>query len=132
MKAHAVVSRQEWLTARMAFLAKEKEFSRLRDELSRQRRELPWVRVDKPYRFEGPTGKETLAELFGKHSQLMVYHFMFGPEEDEGCPHCSFWADHYDAMPVHLAHRDVSFVVISRAPLAKIQAFKQRMGWRFK
>lgn len=132
MKAHAVVSRQEWLTARTAFLAKEKEFSRLRDELSRQRRELPWVKVAKPYSFEGPNGKETLAELFGKHSQLMVYHFMFGPESDEGCPHCSFWADHYDAMLVHLAHRDVSFVVISRAPLAKIERFKQRMGWRFK
>lgn len=132
MKAHAVVSRQEWLAARTAFLAKEKEFTRLRDELSRQRRELPWVKVDKLYVFEGPSGKETLAELFGKRSQLIVYHFMFSPEWDEGCPHCSFWADHYDGMVVHLDHRDATFVVISRAPLAKIQAFKNRMGWRFK
>ena len=132
MKAHAVVSRQEWLSARTAFLAKEKEFTRLRDDLSRQRRELPWVKVDKPYVFEGPSGKETLADLFGKRSQLIVYHFMFSPEWDEGCPHCSFWADHYDGMVVHLDRRDMTFVVISRAPLAKIQPFKKRMGWRFK
>jgi predicted dithiol-disulfide oxidoreductase (DUF899 family) len=132
MQPHAVVSHQEWVAARRAFLAKEKDFTRLRDELSRQRRELPWERVDKAYVFETASGKETLGELFGKHSQLMIYHFMFSPEWDEGCPHCSFWADHYDGMIVHLAHRDVSFVVVSRAPLAKIQSFKQRMGWRFK
>ena len=132
MKIHPVVSHQEWLSARAAFLAKEKEFTRLRDEVSRQRRELPWEKVDKSYVFEGPGGKETLAELFGKRSQLLVYHFMFSPDWDEGCPHCSFWADHYDGMVVHLEHRDVSLVVISRAPLAKIQPFKKRMGWRFK
>ncbi len=132
MNGHKVVSRQEWLAARTAFLAKEKEFTRLRDELSRQRRELPWVRVDKPYVFEGPRGKETLADLFGKRSQLIVYHFMFSPEWDEGCPHCSFWADHYDGMVVHLDHRDATFVVVSRAPLARIEPFKKRMGWRFR
>jgi predicted dithiol-disulfide oxidoreductase (DUF899 family) len=131
-KHHPVVPREEWLSARTAFLAKEKEFTRLRDELSRKRRELPWEKVDKPYVFDGPGGKETLAELFGVRSQLVVYHFMFSPEWDEGCPHCSFWADHYDGMRVHLSHRDVSFVVVSRAPLAKIEAFKKRMGWRFK
>jgi predicted dithiol-disulfide oxidoreductase (DUF899 family) len=131
MQDHAVVSRQEWLSARTAFLAKEKEFTRLRDELNRQRRALPWVRVDKAYVFEGPDGRATLAELFGRRSQLVVYHFMFSPEWDAGCPHCSFWADHYDGMLVHLDHRDVSFVVVSRAPLAKIEAFKRRMGWRF-
>ena len=132
MKAHAVVSRREWLAARTALLAKEKEFTRLRDELNRQRRELPWVKIDESYVFEGPSGKETLPELFGQRSQLVVYHFMFSPEWDEGCPHCSFWADHYDGMVVHLDQRDVTFVVVSRAPLAKIQPFKKRMGWRFK
>jgi predicted dithiol-disulfide oxidoreductase (DUF899 family) len=128
---HRVVSREEWLAARTAFLAKEKEFTRLRDELSRQRRELPWEKVDKAYAFEGPNGKQTLAELFGTKSQLVVYHFMFGPDDKEGCPHCSFWADHYDGMVPHLNQRDVSFVAISRAPLAKIEPFKKRMGWRF-
>ena len=129
---HQVVSRAEWLSARTAFLAKEKEFTRLRDELSRQRRALPWVKVDKPYVFDGPNGKETLAELFEQRSQLIVYHFMFPPEDDEGCPHCSFWADSFNGSSVHLPHRDVSFVAISRAPLSKIEPFKQRMGWRFK
>jgi predicted dithiol-disulfide oxidoreductase (DUF899 family) len=132
MTTHAVVSRQQWLSARIALLAKEKEFTRLRDELSRERRELPWVQVDTSYVFDGPNGKETLAQLFGTRSQLIVYHFMFSPEWDEGCPHCSFWADHYDGMVIHLDHRDATFVVISRAPLAKIQPFKKRMGWRFK
>jgi predicted dithiol-disulfide oxidoreductase (DUF899 family) len=132
IKDHQVVSREEWLSARTAFLAKEKEFTRLRDELSRQRRELPWVKVDKPYVFDGPNGKETLAELFEQRSQLIVYHFMFPPEDDEGCPHCSFWADSFNGSSVHLPHRDVSFVAISRAPLSKIELFKQRMGWGFK
>lgn len=132
IKNHLVVSPEEWLSARTAFLTKEKEFTRLRDELSRQRRELPWEKVDKPYAFDGPNGKETLAELFEKRGQLIVYHFMFSPEWDEGCPHCSFWADHFDGMGVHLYHRDVSFVAISRAPLAKIESFKKRMGWSFK
>ena len=130
-QSHPVVTREEWLKARTAFLAKEKEFSRVRDELSRLRRQLPWVQVEKQYRFEGPQGQESLADLFGGRSQLAVYHFMFDPDSKQGCPHCSFWADHYDGMPVHLAQRDVSFVVISRAPLAKIEEFQRRMGWRF-
>ncbi len=129
---HPVVSREEWLAARTAFLAREKEFNRLRDELSRERRALPWVRVDKPYAFEGPGGRETLPQLFGDRSQLAVYHFMFDPAWTEGCKHCSFWADHYDGPSMHLGARDVSFVAVSRAPLAKIEAFRKRMGWRFK
>ena len=122
IKAHPVVSHEEWLSARTAFLAKEKEFTRLRDELSRQRRELPWEKVDKQYVFDGPSGKETLAELFEQRSQLIVYHFMFAPDWDEGCPHCSFWADNFNGIGVHLNHRDVTFVAISRAP-----AFKDRV-----
>ena len=132
IREHTVVSREQWLSARKTLLEKEKEFTRLRDELSRQRRQLPWVKVDKPYVFVGPNGKETLAQLFGTKSQLIVYHFMFDPESNEGCAHCSFWADHYDGPGLHLPHRDVSMVVISRAPFAKIEAFKKRMGWRFK
>src|SRR5947207_2326573 len=120
------------LAARTQLLAKEKEFTRAKDELNRLRRALPWERVEKSYVFEGPDGKETLAQLFAGKSQLLVYHFMFGPEEQEGCPSCSFWADHYDGAGLHLPHRDVSLVVVSRAPLAKIERFKRRMGWRFK
>ncbi len=127
-----VVSHEKWISARTVFLVKEKEFTRLRDELSRQRRELPWEKVDKQYVFHGPNGEETLAELFEGRSQLIVYHFMFSPDWDEGCPHCSFWADHFDGMGVHLNHRDVTFVAISRAPMAKIDPFKKRMGWKFK
>jgi predicted dithiol-disulfide oxidoreductase (DUF899 family) len=127
-----IVSHEEWLKARAEFLKKEKEFSRLRDEHARERRELPWEKVDKAYSFEGPEGKESLVQLFGRRSQLAVYHFMFAPEWEEGCPHCSFWADHYSGMVPHLAQRDVSFAVISRAPLAKIERFKKRMGWTFK
>jgi len=132
IKNHPVVSREEWLTARTAFLAKEKEFTRLRDDLNRQRRELPWVKVDKPYVFDGPNGKETLADLFGNRSQLVVYHFMFNPEWDEGCKLCSFWADNFNGIGVHLNHRDVTLVAVSRAPLSKIEPFKKRMGWSFK
>ena len=132
LKGHPVVSRLDWLAARTAFLAKEKKFTRLRDDLSRQRRALPWEKVEKSYAFEGPKGKETLAELFGKKSQLVVYHFMFNPEGDAGCKHCSFWADNFNGIDIHLAHRDVSFVAISRAPLAKIEAFRKRMGWSFR
>jgi predicted dithiol-disulfide oxidoreductase (DUF899 family) len=132
LKNHMVVSREEWLAARTALLAKEKEFTRLRDELSRQRRELPWVRVEKPYVLDTPHGKQTLADLFERRSQLVVYHFMFSPEWDEGCKHCSFWADNFNPNVVHLNHRDVSFAAISRAPLAKIDPFKKRMGWSFK
>jgi predicted dithiol-disulfide oxidoreductase (DUF899 family) len=131
-RTHRVVSRKAWLSARTAFLKKEKAFTRQRDQLSRQRRALPWVKVDTPYAFDGPNGRETLAQLFEHRSQLVVYHFMFDPADDAGCPHCSFWADHYDGMGVHLNHRDVTFVVASRAPLAKIEPFKRRMGWRFK
>jgi predicted dithiol-disulfide oxidoreductase (DUF899 family) len=127
-----VVSHTEWLAARKEFLAKEKEFTRLRDELSRQRRELPCEKVEKAYVFEGPNGKETLADLFGGRSQLIVYHFMFGPGWKEGCPSCSYLSDHYDGATIHLANRDVSLVVVSRAPYAEIEAYKKRMGWRFK
>ncbi len=132
LRDHRVVSREEWLSARTAFLAKEKEFTRLRDALSRERRELPWVKVDKKYVFDGPRGPETLSDLFGGKSQLVVYHFMFNPASEEGCRHCSFWADNFDGIGVHLKHRDTSFVAVSRAPLAKIEAFRKRMGWSFK
>jgi predicted dithiol-disulfide oxidoreductase (DUF899 family) len=132
IEEHPVVSRDEWFRARTAFLAKEKEFTRLRDELSRQRRELPWVRVEKPYVFDGPAGKETLADLFDGRSQLVVYHFMFSPEWSEGCKHCSFWADNFNGLGVHLNHRDVTMIAVSRAPLDKIAAFEARMGWSFK
>jgi predicted dithiol-disulfide oxidoreductase (DUF899 family) len=127
-----VVSHGQWVTERAAFLAKEKEFTRVRDELSRQRRALPWVRVEKPYVFHGPNGEETLGELFERRSQLLVYHFMFGPEMKEGCRSCSWVADHFDATLPHLAARDVTLVVVSRAQLPKLDAFKRRMGWRFK
>jgi len=129
---HKVVSQEEWLAARKALLAKEKQFTRQRDALSKQRRDLPWVKVDKNYVFDGPDGKETLAELFGGRSQLIVYHFMLGPGWEQGCPSCSFLADHFDGMTVHLAHRDVTFVVVSRAPYEQIAAFQKRMGWKFK
>jgi predicted dithiol-disulfide oxidoreductase (DUF899 family) len=132
MVQHKVVSPDEWTEARKRFLAKEKEFTKLRDELSRERRELPWVGVDKPYVFDGPNGKETLGDLFAGHHQLIVQHFMFDPSWDAACKSCSFWADGFDGFFVHLAQRDVAFVAISRAPLAKLEAFKQRMGWRFK
>jgi predicted dithiol-disulfide oxidoreductase (DUF899 family) len=125
-------SHAEWIEARKNLLAKEKEFTRQRDELSRLRRELPWERVDKQYEFEGPSGKVTLSELFDGRSQLVVYHFMFGPGWAEGCPSCSFISDHFDGMAIHLANRDVTLVVISRAPIAEIDAFKKRMGWRFR
>ena len=127
-----LVSRDEWLAARKQHLSKEKEFTRLRDKLSAERRELPWVKVEENYVFDGPKGKETLGDLFDGRSQLIVYHFMFGPEWEEGCKSCSFLSDHIDGALVHLAHRDVTFVVVSRAPLSKIEAFKKRMGWRFK
>ena len=127
-----VVAPAEWLAARKDLLAKEKEFSRLRDELSRKRRELPWERVEKQYVFDGPNGKETLADLFGGKSQLIAYHFMFGPGWKEGCPSCSYLADHFDGATIHLANRDVTLLAISRAPLSEIVAFKKRMGWRFK
>jgi len=128
---HKTVSHSEWVEARKQFLAKEKEFTRLRDELSRQRRELPWERVEKNYIFEGPRGKETLANLFDNRGQLIVYHFMLGPGWVEGCPSCSYLSDHYDGMTIHLAHRDVTLAVVSRAPYNEIASFKKRMGWKF-
>ena len=115
-----------------AHLAKEKELTRLRDQLSQERRELPWVVVEKDYTFQGPNGPETLSALFQGRHQLLVYHFMMGPYWDEGCPSCSFWADNYNGAVVHLNHRDVTLVAISRAPLEKLEAYKQRMGWTFK
>jgi predicted dithiol-disulfide oxidoreductase (DUF899 family) len=118
--------------ARRALLAKEKAFTRLRDQLSRERRKLPWVRVDKPYVFEGPDGRETLRELFDGRRQLIVYHFMFDPSWEAGCKSCSFWADNFEGNVVHLAHRDVTLVAISRAPFQRLDAFRRRMGWRFK
>jgi predicted dithiol-disulfide oxidoreductase (DUF899 family) len=129
---HAVVSHEKWLAARTAFLAKEKEFTRLRDDLSRQRRQLPWEKVEKTYVFDGPRGKESLDDLFEGRSQLAVYHFMFSPDWSEGCPSCSFWADNFNGIDVHLKHRDAAFVAISRAPLSKLQAYEKRMGWSFK
>jgi predicted dithiol-disulfide oxidoreductase (DUF899 family) len=132
LEAHPVVSHDAGLAARTALLAKEKAFTRLRDELSRERRALPWEEVEREYVFDGPGGKETLADLFQGRSQLVVYHFMFNPEADEGCKHCSFWADNFNGIGVHLNHRDVTFVAISRAPQAKLERFKQRMGWGFK
>ena len=129
---HPVVSHEEWVAERTAFLAKEKEFTRQRDELSRRRRELPWERVEKDYVFDGPRGTESLADLFDGRSQLIVYHFMFLPEWEAGCPHCSFWADNFDDNVVHLAHRDISLVAMSRAPFVKLDAYRKRMGWSFK
>ncbi len=129
---HRIVSRDEWLSARKELLAKEKEFTRLRDRLSSERRDLPWVKVEKQYVFDGPKGKETLADLFNGRSQLIVKHFMLGPGWTEGCVGCSFELDHIDGILVHLEHRDVSYVAVSRAPLPEIEAFKDRMGWRVK
>jgi len=130
--AAKVVSHEEWLAARKKFLAKEKEFSKQRDELSRLRRELPWEKIEKKYAFEGAKGKETLADLFDGRSQLLIYHFMFGPGWKEGCPSCSFLADAFDAFTIHMAQRDTTFVVVSRATLPEIEAFQKRMGWKFK
>jgi predicted dithiol-disulfide oxidoreductase (DUF899 family) len=127
-----VVSRTEWLEERQAHLAREKELTRASDELSRQRRELPWVKVEKAYLFDGARGQETLADLFDGRSQLIVKHFMLGPGWKEGCVGCSFGADHMDGALVHLEHHDVSYVAVSRAPLVEIDAYRQRMGWGFK
>jgi len=131
MADHAVVSHDEWVEARKLLLAKEKEFTRLRDEMSRQQRELPWEAVEKDYVFEGPEGASSLAELFAGRSQLLVYHFMFDPGDDVGCPICSFWADNFDPIGVHLRARDVTMVAISLAPYAKLAAYRERMGWSF-
>jgi predicted dithiol-disulfide oxidoreductase (DUF899 family) len=132
MDRHKIVAKDEWLAARKQLLAKEKEFTRLRDQLSEQRRALPWERVDKDYVFEGLKGKESLAQLFEGRSQLVVYHFMFAPEAEAPCKSCSFWADNFNGITAHLNQRDVTFVAISRAPLPKLQAFAKRLGWGFK
>ena len=132
MMHNRIVTRDEWLAARKAHLAKEKELTRQRDRVNAERRELPWVKVEKPYVFDGPKGKETLADLFDGRSQLIIKHFMLGPGWQEGCVGCSFEVDHIDGALVHLEHHDVSYVVVSRAPLPEIEAFKKRMGWRFK
>jgi predicted dithiol-disulfide oxidoreductase (DUF899 family) len=132
MTTPRIVSHAEWLEARKAHLAKEKEFTRARDELARQRRELPWVKVEEPYTFDAAEGRVSLGDLFGGNGQLLIYHFMMGPDWEEGCPSCSFWADNYNGVDVHLAHRDTALVAVSRAPLAKIDAYKKRMGWTFR
>jgi predicted dithiol-disulfide oxidoreductase (DUF899 family) len=126
-----VVSNEEWLQARKALLAEERAFTHRRDELSRKRRELPWVKVEKQYVFDGSQGPVSLGDLFEGRSQLLVYHFMFGPGWKEGCPSCSFVADQFDSMRVHLADRDVSLTAVSRAPIQEIDAFRKRMGWQF-
>ena len=131
MTNHKIVNREEWADARNELLVREKEHTRLGDDLARQRRELPWVRVDKEYRFDTDEGPATLADLFRGRSQLLVYHFMFGPEYQAGCPACSAIADGFNGFVVHLANHDVSLCAVSRAPLAKLQAYKQRMGWSF-
>ncbi len=132
MSAHAVVSHEKWVEARKRLLAREKAFTRERDALSRERRELPWEKIEKEYVFDGPGGKQTLADLFGGKSQLIVYHFMFGADWSEGCPACSFWADNFNGIVAHLRQRDTTMVAISRASLPKLEAFKKRMGWSFK
>lgn len=132
MSKHTIVSHSKWVSARKELLAKEKEFTRLRDDISRQRRELPWEKVEKDYVFESSVGHESLSALFDGCSQLVIYHFMFDPEWDEGCKSCSFLADHYDPSVIHLKHRDVAMVTVSRAQWEKLEAFKKRMGWSFK
>jgi len=129
---HPVVSRDRWLAERRRLLAREKEITRLRDQLARERRALPWVRIEKDYTFDTPEGRRTLADLFEGRRQLLVQHFMLGPGWAEGCPSCSYMADHLDGMQVHLMHRDVTLRVVSRAPLAEIERFRARMGWRFR
>jgi predicted dithiol-disulfide oxidoreductase (DUF899 family) len=132
MEPHEVVSRDEWLVARKALLAQEKEFTRLRDQLAAARRALPWVKVEKQYVFDGLDGRQTLAELFAGRSQLIIKHFMLPPGQKSPCVGCSFEVDHVDGILVHLEHNDVSYVVVARAPIAEIEAVRQRMGWRFK
>jgi predicted dithiol-disulfide oxidoreductase (DUF899 family) len=129
---HKVVSHEEWLTARQELLEKEKAFTRQREEMSRLQRELPWERVTKEYVFESSNGRETLPDLFGGRSQLVVYHFMFHPDDKAGCPHCSLRADGFGGIGVHLNHRDVTMVVVSRAPVGKLEEYRRRMGWSFK
>jgi predicted dithiol-disulfide oxidoreductase (DUF899 family) len=129
MTAHRVVSQAEWLQASKAQLAREKEFTRLREELAQARRALPWAKVEKDYVFDAPEGKVTLADLFGGKGQLIVQHFMFGPDWNEGCPSCSFWTDTFNGIDTHLAHRDTAFVLVSRGPIDRLEAYRKRMGW---
>lgn len=131
MPQNRAVSRDEWVAARTELLAREKAFTRQRDELSRARRELPWERIDKEYVFDTSAGRKPLADLFDGRSQLIVYHFMYGPDWSEGCKSCSFWADNFDGAIVHLNHRDVTMIAVSRAPLHTLQAYRKRMGWHF-
>jgi predicted dithiol-disulfide oxidoreductase (DUF899 family) len=132
MTDHQIVTHEQWVEARKQLLAREKELTRLRDQLSQARRELPWERVTKDYAFDGPDGRETLGDLFAGRGQLVVYHFMFGPDWEAGCKSCSFWADNFERNVVHLAARDVTMIAVSRAPLAKLDAFRQRLGWTLK
>ena len=132
MTNRAVVSHEEWTTARRELLRREKEFTRLRDELAAARRDLPWERVEQDYVFDGPSGPESLSDLFGDADQLIIYHFMFDPDWDEGCVACSFTADHFNPITIHIEQRDAALVAISRAPLEKLEAYRQRMGWDFK
>src|SRR5919198_2930162 len=132
LQSHRVVSREQWIAERKTLLAREKELTHLRDEIARERRALPWVRIDKDYIFDAPEGRRTLADLFEGRRQLLVQHFMFAPGWEQGCPSCSFMADHNDGMTAHLAHRDVTFVAVSRATLPEIERFRRRMGWKFK
>ncbi|MFB9266283.1 DUF899 domain-containing protein [Bradyrhizobium erythrophlei] len=131
MQPHKIVSREEWITARKALMAREKELTRAREALSKERRQLPWVKIDKDYVFDGPDGKVTLAGLFKGRPQLVVQHVMYAPEWDAACKSCSFWVDGFERMVPHLAARDTTMVAVSRAPLAKLEAFKTRMGWTF-
>lgn len=129
--AHRVATREEWLKERIALLAEEKELTRRRDALAAKVRALPWAKVEKPYAFDAAAGPKSLADLFGPRSQLIVYHFMFDPTWSQGCMSCSFIADHYDGLVVHLAHRDISLVTVSKASIGQIEAFRTRMGWTF-
>jgi predicted dithiol-disulfide oxidoreductase (DUF899 family) len=131
MESHRIVSRNEWIEARIQLLKQEKELTRLRDQLSAQRRDLPWVHVEKDYAFEGPKGKTSLIDLFGGKTQLIVQHFMFGPDWDAGCKSCSFWADNFDGIVVHLQQRDIAFAAVSQAPFGRIEQYRKRMGWDF-
>ena len=131
MVQYRTTSKEEWIRARKALLAREKELTHLRDRLSEERRNLPWLELYEPYVFEGPSGPETLKDLFGPRSQLVVYHFMFGPDWEAGCKSCAFWADNFNGIISHLEHRDVRFAAVSRAPIAKLQAFARRLGWSF-
>lgn len=132
LENHKILSHRKWIEARRELLQKEKEFTRLRDQLSQSRRDLPWERVERSYVFEGPKGKESLSDLFDERSQLVVYHFMFAPDWDAGCPHCSHWADNFDRVIVHLNQRDVTMIAVSRAPYSKLVTYEKRMGWSFK